>query len=242
MRIFSPTMSFTVRLLPYSILLLLLFVRCDSAMDALDAMSPMGTTPPEPAPPTIAIQPLGDIKQAYVDSVEDALEDYYGYEVTVLEYVPLPENAFTEIRKPRYRADTIIAWLRTEKPAEFDHVIGLTNKDISITKWKDREKGVIKDPEWKYKDFGIFGLGYRPGSSCVVSTFRLARGKRGKEKFYSRLRKITCHEIGHNLGLPHCPSENCFMRDAAESMKTIDGVEENLCNDCKSKIYLPSTP
>ncbi len=193
-----------------------------------------------PVDTKIAIQPLGSIDSAHVYSVERALEAYYGFEVDVLPYRPMPEHAFTEIRKPRYRADTLIAWLRDELPDGYNHVLGLTDKDISITKYKDREAGIIKDPEWKYKDFGIFGLGFRPGKSCVVSTYRLKKGRKGKKLFPERLRKIACHEIGHNLGLRHCPNENCFMRDAAESIKTIDAVDENLCADCKKILGIKS--
>lgn len=51
-----------------------------------------------------------------------------------------------------------------------------------------------------------------------------------------RLKKVTMHELGHNLGLPHCPNKHCFMQDAAETIKTIDGVELNLCEECRDQL------
>ena len=52
-----------------------------------------------------------------------------------------------------------------------------------------------------------------------------------------RLKKVCMHEIGHNLGLPHCEqSTTCVMRDAAEKIATVDNVELKLCEHCKARI------
>ena len=87
-----------------------------------------------------------------------------------------------------------------------------------------------------YTDWGIFGLGSRPGPTCVLSTHRLARDTWDPARIRSRLRKIALHELGHNLGLPHCPDSACFMRDALETILTIDDAPEHLCDKCQQKI------
>ena len=47
------------------------------------------------------------------------------------------------------------------------------NKDESYHEGrKKKNKGKIKEPEWMYKDFGIFGLGRVGGTPCVVSSNR----------------------------------------------------------------------
>ena len=52
-----------------------------------------------------------------------------------------------------------------------------------------------------------------------------------------RFKKICIHELGHNLGLHHCENyDKCVMRDAAETIKTIDHVDLMLCDKCKNKI------
>ena len=108
----------------------------------------------------------------------------------------------------------------------------LGHKNISTT--KKNMFGGVKKPKSKYEDWGIFGLGYRPGPSCIVSTYRL--GKKSKKRS-NRLVKITLHEIGHNMGLPHCDRDpNCVMRDAAESIKTVDQVSKDLCEFCRKDI------
>ena len=85
--------------------------------------------------------------------------------------------------------------------------------DISVTKGK-------------VEDFGVMGLGYRPGKSCVASTFRLDKNNRNLQ-FY----KIAIHELGHTQGLKHCPEKHCFMRDAEGGNPTNE--LSDFCNNCK---------
>ncbi len=185
-------------------------------------------------PPLIGIQPYGNIADREVDSVKNSIEKMYGFEVVVLNKVDLPEMAYTEIRYPRYRADSLLHWLTYHHPDSIDIAVGLTNQDISITKYKEGTREV-KDPEWMYKDFGIFGLGSVGGNACVVSSNRLHKNVSSKT-FYKRLMRITCHEVGHVLGLRHCPEPNCLMNDANESIKTIDNSTGDLCQDCWADI------
>ena len=59
------------------------------------------------------------------------------------------------------------------------------------------------------KNWGIFGLGSLSGKNCVVSTARFGN------KHFDRLSKVSIHEVGHTLGIPHCNSDvNCLMNDA----------------------------
>lgn len=191
----------------------------------------------KPKSRSIFIQPFEGILAEHVEEVRAALSNYYQTEVVVLEPVELPKETFTEVKTPRYRADKLLDWLRDVRPEGCDHIIGLTHKDISTTKYEDWATRKIKEPAWKYEDWGVFGLGFRPGPACVVSTYRLKKDV-DDEKLRERLRKISCHEVGHNLGLAHCPNVFCFMRDAAESIRTVDLVNEALCEKCRSKIGL----
>jgi len=183
----------------------------------------------------VGILPFENFPKRDLDSVKKAIEKFYNLKTIVLDKTNLPKMAYTEIRYPRYRADSLLAWMRTQTFDNVDLVIGLTLKDISITKYKDKSRKEIKEPEWKYKDFGIFGLGEIGGSFCVVSSNRLSDGVPDKT-FYKRLMRISCHELGHVLGLPHCPNQGCIMSDANESIKTIDNSRGDLCKDCWSII------
>lgn len=181
---------------------------------------------------TVAIQPFEKNNPQLIDSISSAIKEVYGYNIIVLEAINYPKNSFINVKSPRYRADSIIKFLKTELPKNANYIIGVCEKDISTTK-KD-SKGNTLQPLSKYQDWGVFGLGYRPGISCVVSSFRTDKLS---SKFYERMQKISVHEIGHNLGLPHCSySKFCVMNDAAETIKTVDRVNLSLCENCKKKL------
>ncbi len=162
----------------------------------------------------IGIQPLGTVNTAVIDTVTNALKRTYGARIYVLPERQMPKDAFINVKTPRYRADKLIRMLRDEKPDSLDHILALTQTDISIT--RTDASGQTQKPESKYADWGVFGYGYRPGASCIVSTQRLKTPDKAKQML--RLKKVAIHEIGHNLGLDHCTSLHCVMRDAAETI------------------------
>lgn len=115
----------------------------------------------EPEKLKVCLQPYQGIEAIYIQECKSALENYYKWTVDVLSTKELPKEAYYKPRN-RYRADKLIRILRSEAPNGYDKIIGLTNRDISTTKGK-------------YEDWGILGLGFKPGKSCVVSTFRLKK-------------------------------------------------------------------
>lgn len=157
---------------------------------------------------------------------------FYKIKTFILPEIELPKQAFVNIKSPRYRADSIIMIQNRTINDSLDFVLGLTHKDISIT--KHDIKGNIKEPKWKYNDFGVMGLAYCPGKSSIVSSFRLKHKDKSLE--FSRLKKVVIHEFGHNLGLPHCPNKHCVMTSAAEKISTIDNEKMELCSKCKTSV------
>jgi len=180
----------------------------------------------------VAIVPFNDFKSNYLDSIATTIYEIYGFESTILLNREMPKEFFTNIKSPRYDAGKIIKYLHKNESKEYDYTLGLTNFDICSTRYD--EFGKIKKPENKYIDWGIFGLGYVGQSGCVVSSFRLKNN--GDEKLITRLKKVSIHELGHNLGLPHCLNKKCVMTSAAEKLSTVDNVILELCNECKIKI------
>lgn len=181
---------------------------------------------------SIGIIALGNARTEHIDSIKSALERTYSKRVVFLGDEEIPKQFFINIKSPRYRADSIIQYLKNTKSDSISHILGFTAFDISTTK-KDSEGNILK-PEYKYTDWGIFGLGYMPGASCVVSSYRLKH--KDKAKFISRLQKVSIHEVGHTMGLPHCKNKNCVMTDAVERISTIDNEGFELCGECKRKI------
>lgn len=159
----------------------------------------------------VDIQPFEGIPGNLVNHVYTELCKIHP-SVTLLKPIPLPKRAYYTPRN-RYRADTLIYLLRSA--TKDGHVtMGLTNKDMSSDKGK-----II--------DYGIMGLGYQPGKSCVVSTFRLSKKNLNEQYF-----KVAIHELGHTQGLPHCPNKTCLMTDAEGKNNT--DKENGFCEKCKA--------
>lgn len=180
----------------------------------------------------IGIQPYVGFEPDLIDTIKVALERTYFAKVVVLPQMEVPKNSYVNIKTPRFRADSLIKELKLNKSDTIDYVLGLINSDISTTK-RDKN-GKIKEPSSKYIDWGVFGLGYQPGQSSIVSTFRIKT--ENKKLYIIRLKKVCIHEVGHNFGLKHCSSDMCVMQDAAETIKTVDNVKMELCEKCKQKI------
>ncbi len=159
---------------------------------------------------TILIQPFEDVKTKQLAEISENIRKIYP-KIKILEPIDFPTNAYYQPSN-RYRADSILKYLSTKTPNNCV-TLDLTNKDISVTKGK-------------VADFGVMGLGYRPGNACVASSFRL-NTKNKNEQFY----KIAIHELGHTQGLKHCPDKTCFMRDAEGKNPTNE--EKDFCQNCK---------
>lgn len=159
----------------------------------------------------IIVQPFGDFPAARSQQVFEQLKKI-NPNIVLKESIELPAVAYY-VPRNRYRADILINYLK-DFGSKDSVVIGLTDKDISTT--KDN-----------IKDWGVMGLGFRPGNACVVSSFRLSKLNLA-DQFY----KVAIHELGHTSGLPHCENKKCFMRDA--DGKNPVNEEEYFCAYCKA--------
>lgn len=149
--------------------------------------------------------------QIDVQNCFDTLIPELNIKINILKNKVLSKQ-FLNNNKTRYRADSII----NNQKNQYDYyILGLTHYDISST-------------VHNIDDYGILGLSYCPGSSSVISDYRV----KNKSLFY----KVAVHELLHNLGLKHCPNNDrkCYICDANKKPQLEKQIF--LCPTCKKKL------
>ena len=159
-------------------------------------------------PPWIAVVPLGAVGRKEIEAVRRAIARTYRLEAVVEPKRSLQGKAYYPPRR-RYRAEILLDGLAKAYP-DATKVIGVTDVDISTT-----ARG--------RKDWGIAGLAVLNGRPAVASGFR-AKGQ---------LADVAVHEVGHTLGLPHCPNAGCVMQDAKGK---INNIGARFCPTCAARI------
>jgi archaemetzincin len=182
----------------------------------------LGDEPKQDRVPRLVIVPIGDeLAGTDIDFVRRSLEAFFNLRIEVIAPKSLPQAAFYAPRK-RYRAEKLLTFLDTQAPKDAQRVVGLTAVDISTS------KGAIFD-------WGVLGLATIDGRVCVLSKFRCGRGTRTAEQALVRYGKTAVHEVGHTLGLDHCPTAACLMEDAKGTVTTTDR-EYDLCPRCRARL------
>jgi archaemetzincin len=167
----------------------------------------------------VYIQTIDSVEPGNISVVKNAIESFYGFKCIIKPGVKSSKDILS-ISKTRLDALKILKKFNSK-----ENLLLITEKDIAT------KKGNISE-------YGIFGLGFRPGNVCVVSTYRLKRNV-NRDRFVDRLTKISIHEVGHNLGLEHCNNDiHCIMNDARGTISQVDKEKMWICPPCTKKINL----
>jgi archaemetzincin len=180
----------------------------------------IGETPFKKEKLKINITTMGNVKKSDVDLVSNELTKFYDANVILLPKIDLiKDSKVSGINK--YDAIKILNTIEEKYPNTQHKVLLLTNYNICT----DRTLNGVTHKNW-----GIFGMAKLGKKPCVVSTHNM--GKNNKD----RLIKVSIHETGHSLGVPHCKNTKCVMTDAKGKGSTVDNATIWMCEGCKSKI------
>jgi archaemetzincin len=172
----------------------------------------------------IGILRIGKVDAGIVERVRESLRsDFDGFEIEVIsEEATLPKEAFDEARR-QYYANVILRMVEdyAQKQSRFDRILGLVDVDISV-------------PRLNF----VFGAAQRLGKAALVSLWRLRPEFYGRsstqELVYERSVKESVHELGHTLGLDHCPNPFCVMHFSNDILET-DVKKSLFCSQCSDK-------
>jgi archaemetzincin len=126
--------------------------------------------------------------------------------------------------RKRWRAEKILDAMAAEPPAGAWKVVAVTSAESSTTKDE-------------YPDWRIAGLGSLDGQNCVLSTWIYRKHFDDQKTYDRRLADLTVHEFGHTLGLDHCETDACVMRDAmGKALESADTSTSQYCDKCRKQV------
>jgi archaemetzincin len=173
----------------------------------------------------IRLIPVGNPDSKLIEALSSELPAVLNARLRLMPLQALPEGTLNQWRK-QHDAEKILEVLGREAVAKF------IDKSIPTL--------FVTNVDLYYKELNfIFGLEYPGTSSAIISIARL------RPEFYEkrtnptilreRVVKEAVHEIGHLLGLGHCPHTFCVMCFST-NVEDVDIKRCEFCNTCQIKL------
>ncbi len=176
---------------------------------------------PLPMPERVLLVALGPVQRPLVDGVGAAVTAAYGAPVAVGAGQQRPSFAFNKDRN-QYHSAAVLRRLAATRGPRPDPVLGVTSVDLFV-------------PDASF----VFGEADRDAGTAVISVLRLGHGPDGRpadpERVKRRAVAEAVHEIGHLLGLSHCPDSRCAMF-LSHKPSDSDRKGPGLCGSCRAAL------
>ena len=149
------------------------------------------------------------------------IKDIFGCPVEIKSGIGNLEYAYDSRRK-QYFAPTLISYIHSLGRGDDEKVIAITDLDLFA-------------PRLNF----IFGEADIGSGTAIVSLCRLRQEYYGlpsnKVLFIERVTKEIVHELGHILGLGHCPDTQCIMH-FSNSLADTDYKSASFCPRCHPRL------
>jgi archaemetzincin len=177
----------------------------------------LGAGPALAAPLTIRLISVGSLPPAMLGFLQEGLRRELGADVRMGENLPLPESCPEGLRQ--YRGEPFLAALAAARRPGDELILGVTNVDLRV-------------PGLNF----VFGLADPGSRSAIISLARLYPEYYGQPRdpglFKARALKEAVHELGHLLGLGHCPDPACVMF-FSNTLADTDRKGPGFCRRCR---------
>jgi archaemetzincin len=169
----------------------------------------------------IGILPIGQADTALLNWIKESLVRVFPDTTCLVieDGLPLRDEAFDKKRR-QYRSSAILNEIQAYavKKRSLNRVLGVVDADIFV-------------PELNF----VFGEAAFPGKAALISLWRLKpefyAEAPNSELFSARALKEAVHEVGHTLGLRHCPRSSCVMF-FSNSIFDTDKKQSLFCDEC----------
>lgn len=168
----------------------------------------------------LELRPVGNLGIRFLPRLARDLRRIFGTPCYVRKPLPVPAEAYDE-QRGQFAAPALLFYLRSHGAPRSARVLGLIDEDL----YADRLSF-------------IFGQAQLPGRWGIVSLHRLrpeGSGKEATERLYMRTLKEAVHEVGHMLGLRHCPNEHCVMH-FSNTIEDTDSKSSLPCERCQAEL------
>jgi archaemetzincin len=168
----------------------------------------------------VSLVPVGEVSRLHLELLAQGLAPTLGVACSIQSDGLDVAFAFDTLRG-QYHSTEILRRLTKRPAVEIWRLLGVTEADLFI-------------PVLTFV-FGEAQLGPAPAARALVSMHRL------RQEFYglppdppllsARLLKESLHELGHTVGLRHCPDYRCVM-SSSHSIEEIDLKLAQFCRAC----------